>query len=102
MAIEIRPCPFCGANEARLDHISQNYTIINPRSPEGDLTVNMDGFGWYWVCCGNCYATGPKYHGETYKTGNTGPKSLGRDKAKTAKAIETAVDSWNARTLWGV
>lgn len=104
MEIRIDPCPFCGASEARQDFNAQDYATIVPRSKEGELMVNMDGFGWYWVTCGRCFAQGPKYHGETYSQGNTGPKNFRRDKDKTAQAIKTAIDAWNVRaqpTLFG-
>lgn len=97
-AIRIRPCPFCGDREARLDANCQQYIKIEPRSPEGNLMVVMDGFGWYWVHCFKCSAQGPKYHGKTWHMGNTGPKDYRRDREKTARAIKKAVDAWNTRT----
>lgn len=96
-SIHIEPCPWCGMREADQDAECQKYVTIEPRSIEGALRVNMDGFGWYWVACSECAANGPKYHGETYSTGNTGPKNYRRDPDKTAKAIKTAVDAWNKR-----
>lgn len=96
-AIRIRPCPFCGEREARLDAYCQQFVRIEPRSPEGKLMVCMDGSGWYWVYCGECTAQGPKYHGKTWHMGNTGPKHFGRDADKTAKAIKTAIEAWNRR-----
>lgn len=98
-AISIGACPFCGAYEARTDAECQKYVTIEPRSMDGDLCVNMDGFGWYWVFCSHCHAQGPKYHGKTYATGNTGPKNYRRDPEKTARAIAQAVDVWNKRAL---
>lgn len=97
MSTRIEPCPFCGAREALATHVSQDYETIEPRGPEGALTASMDGFGWYWVMCLNCNAAGPKYHGMTWYTGNTGPKNFRRDRDRTAKAIRTAVEAWNTR-----
>lgn len=96
-SVHIEPCPFCGMAEADHDAFCQRFIAVEPRSVEGALRVNMDGFGWYWAMCGECHAQGPKYHGDTYATGNTGPKNMGRDKDKTARAIVTAVESWNRR-----
>ena len=99
MKVHIESCPFCGMSEARTDAHAREYADIEPHSIEGALSVNMDGFGWYWVMCGNCHAQGPKYHGGTnFNTGNTGPKNFRRDKDKTARAIKTAIDVWNTRT----
>lgn len=95
--IHIEPCPFCGMREAAYDAICQEFIAIEPKSLEGALRVNMDGFGWYWVYCGQCGSQGPKYHGGYWSNGNTGPKNLHRDKDKTAKAIVTAVQAWNER-----
>lgn len=97
MSIAINPCPFCGMREADQSAVCQDYIAIEPRSPEGALRVNMDGFGWYWVQCSECAAQGPKYHGAVYSKGNTGPKNFSRDREKTSKAIKTAVDAWNRR-----
>lgn len=103
MSIHIESCPFCGSPGMLDTAHALEYTSIEPRG--GDLHVNMDGFGYYWVMCGMCGANGPKYHGEVYGRPNTGPKNYRRDREKTAKAIATAVDAWNVRaqpTLWEV
>ena len=95
--IHIEPCPWCGASEASANATCQTFMHIEPRAIEGELTVNMDGFGWYWVICDKCHAEGPKYHGKMFRSGNTGPKNFNRDKDKTAIAIKTAVEAWNVR-----
>lgn len=99
MATTISPCPFCGMMEARLGGYFQEYETVEPRSADGALSVNMDGFGWYWVECTECGANGPKWHGATYSTGNKGPKNYRRDREKAARAIRIAVDTWNRRAL---
>lgn len=99
MRTRINPWPFCGASSADPDAICQEYATIEPKAVGGALRVNMDGFGWYWVMCGNCMAQGPKYHGGTnFDRGNTGPKNFRRCPEKTAKAIIIAVEAWNRRT----
>ena len=95
--VTIAPCPFCGMREADPGAEFQRYVTVEPRGHEGALRVNMDGFGWYWVQCGNCMAQGPKYHGMTWFTGNTGPKNFRRDRERAAAAIAKAVGSWNVR-----
>ena len=94
----IEPCPFCGGYQFDARGHAAEYLSVEPRDVDGTLTVNMDGFGWYWVFCHNCHAQGPKYFGGTnYDRGITGPKNFRRDKDKTAKAIATAIKAWNLR-----
>ena len=96
--IRIEPCPFCGSYEFDGRCTAAVYAEVEPSAADGNLCVNMDGFGWYWVMCHNCHAQGPKYHGGTnYDHGITGPKNFRRNPEKARKAIKTAIEAWNGR-----
>ena len=107
MTIHIEPCPFCGASEFGSNRHASEFVHVEPRSPDGALSVSMNYTGYFWVECCNCYAKGPHYGGVGRKQLNKGPAGIGRDKAKTAEAIVRAIEAWNLHerpqpTLWEV
>lgn len=99
--IHIEPCPFCGCAEFDAQCVAAVYASVEPSATSKDgglLRVNVDGFGWYWVMCGECHAQGPKYHGgERHDRGITGPKNYRRVPDKTRAAIAAAIIAWNDR-----
>lgn len=95
--MNVEPCPFCGMHSVSGRAIASEYVKLEPVDIDGALHVCMDGNGWYWVQCTNCGTTGPRYHGRDFGSGNQGPVNHSRDRDKTAKAVETAVEAWNQR-----
>ena len=101
----IEPCHFCGCTLFNSRDKASEFVKVSPSSPDGCLHVGINGDGFYWVRCGNCYAQGPHYAGEGRKKLNRGPVYPDKDRDKTALAIIQAIDAWNLheppqQTIW--
>lgn len=95
--VHIEPCPFCGSAAFGSRRIASDYVDVVPKAVDGALSVCMDGNGYYWVECSNCYAKGPHFGGESRSRVTRGPVRHTADSGRTAMATVAAIEAWNLR-----
>ena len=76
-AIELLPCPFCGASG--LGNVLGGLTYDGPLDLDGGLGMVSSGIGYYAIRCRDCECRGPNV------------------RAPKDKAVSAAIKAWNKR-----